>query len=332
MERIVSDFIASIEFGEVQSHGKMFVAPLFSPKDEGPEYITLREALSGKQLIVTEVDEAGSVSEVTVINRAEVAVLLLDGEELTGAKQNRVLNTTILLPPGSETVIPVSCTEQGRWFYTSDLFSDSGVVMNASLRQVKTRSVTRSLECSRQFFSDQDAVWDGIHEFSKVAECLSPTEALKDVVESRDEELEDFSSAFELMPRQRGLFVFINDKPVGFDIVSRESAYRDYHRKLVRSYAMDAVLDKDESGGEVSIEDAREFLQTALCSKEKKYRSKGLGWDYRYDGEAAVGSSLVCEGSVVHAAFFSKKDDSEDRPGERLDFMSDMRTRRNYRR
>ena len=37
----------------------------------------------------------GSVPELKVINKAEIPILLLDGEELVGAKQNRVLNTTM---------------------------------------------------------------------------------------------------------------------------------------------------------------------------------------------------------------------------------------------
>ena len=37
---------------------------------------------------------------------------MLAGEEPVGAKQNRILNTTILLKKHSETTIPVSCTKQ----------------------------------------------------------------------------------------------------------------------------------------------------------------------------------------------------------------------------
>ena len=73
-------------------------------------------------------------------------VLILDGEEIAGAKQNRVLNTTVLLKEESETIIPVSCTEQGRWHYTSDKFSDSGVVTAHKVRLYKNLSVSQSLE------------------------------------------------------------------------------------------------------------------------------------------------------------------------------------------
>ncbi len=95
----------------------------------------------GKGLVtVTEVSQSGSVPELKVVNKADVPVLLLDGEELAGAKQNRVLNTTILLMEHSETIIPVSCTEHGRWDYATPSFSESGNVMAHQLRARKASS------------------------------------------------------------------------------------------------------------------------------------------------------------------------------------------------
>lgn len=305
MERLITDFLTSIEFGEAQACKNMSIVPLFLPDVRGPEYITLREALSEKLLTVTEVDDAGLVPELNVVNGGDISVLLLGGEELFGAKQNRVLNTSVLVPPGSETVIPVSCTEQGRWFYTSDLFSESGIVLNPSLRKIKTQSVTTSLKSARRFRSDQDAVWNGIHELSKRAEFLSSTDALKDIVESRDEDLEEYADAFELLAGQRGLFVCVNGKAVGLDLVSQESAYRNYHRKLIKSYAMDAAVENIGSTEIASLEKVKKFLQEAICCSHRKYRSRGLGWDYRFEGETLAGSALVCEGNAVHMSFLS---------------------------
>lgn len=49
---------------------------------------------------MTEVSEAGSVPSLRVVNKGERAVFLLDSEELVGAKQNRILNTSVLIAAG----------------------------------------------------------------------------------------------------------------------------------------------------------------------------------------------------------------------------------------
>ena len=54
----------------------------------------LTEALVQNLIAVTEVCEGGSVPELKVVNKSGTMVLILDGEELIGAKQNRVVNTT----------------------------------------------------------------------------------------------------------------------------------------------------------------------------------------------------------------------------------------------
>ena len=97
-----------------------------------------------------------------VNNWADIRVLLLGGEELIGAKQNRVLNTTILLRKNSETVILVSCTERGGWEYISRTFAESGNMLTLSLRKRNIYSLTRSLEETRTYRGDQSALWNGI--------------------------------------------------------------------------------------------------------------------------------------------------------------------------
>ena len=66
--------------------------------------------------------ESGSVPELVVENPLAERVLLYDGEELVGAKQNRILNVSVLVEAKSTLTIPVSCVEQGRWSRTLGAF------------------------------------------------------------------------------------------------------------------------------------------------------------------------------------------------------------------
>jgi hypothetical protein len=58
---------------------------------------------------------AGQRPRAALVNKGSRPPLIVDGEELVGAKQNRVVNLTILVAAASTLKIPVSCIEAGRW-------------------------------------------------------------------------------------------------------------------------------------------------------------------------------------------------------------------------
>lgn len=304
MDRIVTNYITNLDFEEIQKFKNMSVIPLVTSLNHSNKYLTIKEALEKRLLTVTEVSPDGSVPELKVLNETDLPVLILDGEELVGAKQNRVLNTSILLKKKSETIIPVSCTEQGRWSYVSSEFAESEVVASPQVRMKKAASVTESLEYSGKFTSDQGALWDEIYLMSAQAEVRSPTDAMRDVFESKMTELDDYLKAFKYVPHQQGILVFVNGDVAGFDIISRPAAYKIVHLKLVKSYALEALLQKKDKTHEPSVDKAKEFLEEILQSEEKKYKSIGQGWDYRYKGKSMVGSALVYRKKVIHMAFF----------------------------
>src|SRR3974390_435583 len=159
MENAVKNRLQSVQFAEAQVYKNIAIVPLIAPADGTFQYRTLGEALATWDVAITEVSAAGSVPDLLVVNRAKQSVLLIDGEELAGAKQNRVLNTSILLKALCETKIPVSSTEQGRWSYTSKFFGHSGNIMAHKSRSMKTSSVHSSLESSGSYRSDQHQVW-----------------------------------------------------------------------------------------------------------------------------------------------------------------------------
>src|SRR5262245_60523945 len=91
----IARVLGNILVAEPVSHEALTVVPLLAPMLSNPHWLTLAEA--GDKVSVSEVDEAGVVAELCVTNQATSPLLLLDGEELVGAKQNRILNTTVLV-------------------------------------------------------------------------------------------------------------------------------------------------------------------------------------------------------------------------------------------
>jgi len=304
MDTIMSDHLSKLEFGELMQFENMTVIPLFTSINDSPSYLTLKEALERKVLTIMEVSDSGSVPELKVINEADIPVLILDGEELIGAKQNRTLNTTILLKEKSETIIPVSCTEQGRWSYTSREFYDSDMAASPAFRAKKASSVSANLKDFQTFRSDQGEIWDEIDKMSIQYKVQSPTRAMRDVYSSRLKELDDYLQAFKYLDNQKGLIVFINGKISGLDIVSLASAYKILHPKLVKSYALEALIMNNKETDDSLVNIARFFLEETKTCEEEKYSSIGHGWDFRYKGRYIVGSSLVHEDKVIHSAFF----------------------------
>ena len=155
----------------------------------------------------------------------------------------------------------------------------------------------------------------------------SSTGAMKDVFEGKKDDLEEYIKAFQYLPHQKGVFVFVGGEVAGWDVLSRESAFEVIFPKLVKSYAIDAVLEKGKKKGSSKkpMEEAKRFLQEIKDCKEEKYPSSGQGWDYRFEGKDKVGSALVYRKRIIHMAFF--KISNEERVGR----MSGYKRRRGYR-
>ncbi len=304
MEAVVQKSLEEINFGNIQVHAHVAVIPIIGNGNSGPDYLTMKEAMEQQFLTVTEVTEGGTVPELKVINRGQKPVLFLDGEELSGAKQNRVLNTTILLKEMSETVIPVSCTEHGRWDYRTAQFEESGHIMSAKLRRVKNASVHENLRSARSFRSDQRAVWDEIAIQAHINKISPVTGAMKDVLDAKQEDLDAFLEHMQIVAGQEGFIVLVNGEVVGMDRVSRAGSFGVLHPKLIRSYVMDALTEKPKKAKETPREKADTFLQKIAQCTEQIFDSVGYGHDYRYEGKKMVGSALAHEETVIHMAFF----------------------------
>ncbi len=316
MYDVIAKHLMSVELGELQESQGVTIFPLFAPTNTRLEYVALKTALDSGAIAVSEVTAAGVVGDLRVRNGGSSPVLLLDGEELAGAKQNRVLNTTILVGAHTEIIIPVSCTEQGRWSYVSSNFQESHSVAPPRVRRTTQRTVNASLAREMTFRADQGQVWEGVRRMAADAGVHSETGAMRDVFQERMSDLDALLGQFSIQPGQCGLLAIAGDGVLGFDLVSRPDVYAVLHTKLVRSYAMDALLSNLKPATRAAGEFAKEFLLATSTTEEKSYKSVGHGYDYRYTGEGMVGSAIAFRSEVVHTAFFAvPRDESSSSHG-----------------
>lgn len=306
MDNTLEKTLLNLTFGEAQTFNNLTLFPILSGEPSGPEYITFGSAHRSGVLRVEEISQGGSVPNVSVTNDGDIAVLLLDGEELAGAKQNRVLNTTVLLKPRSNTTIDVSCTERGRWSYTSRDFHDSGVVMARKVRTQKSKSVSASLETSQTYASNQSQVWEGIDQMQHELGTASDTSAMRDLYSARQETFRDPLAAFPRREGQCGLAFLVDRAVVGVELVSREEAYAQLHEKLVKSYVIDARPRHVAPNATPSSETVKQFVAQAAVCATASFPSVGLGTDIRLRERTLCGSALVVEDTCVHATLFSE--------------------------
>jgi len=310
MQRIV-DTIAKVRLGEAQSFKNLSVFPILGTGVGGADYITLDEALAGETAEVTEVDESGSVPELKFSNSGNKPVFLLDGEELIGAKQNRVLNLSILIPAGRTVVIPVSCVESGRWRQRSRGFSSAPRAQYAEGRAKKMSQVSASLKFSGRRASNQNAVWKDISEKFAKLKSSSWTSAMSDIYEQQSKGLDEYVNSFSPVEGQVGALFAIDGRIVGFDLFDRADTLRKLFPKLLRSYGLDALervfMAPKESEGAAppGRAGAEAFLEATAKSETEEFPAVGEGRDLRLKARGLTGAALESEKNLVHLCAFA---------------------------
>ena len=309
MKTLIAQTLEGFRLGEAMSYRNLCVFPVFAGEDAAPSYMSLKQALKKKLVEITEVSESGSVPNLKVTNNADEPVLLIDGEELAGAKQNRIVNTSLLLAAKSETIVPVSCTEQGRWRYSSPSFMESGVMMSSSLRYRKSMRVSGSLKESQGYDAKQHEVWNDVEGLHRSSGTSSRTGAMRDVYEQKEGDLGDYLKAFPLLVGQKGQIVFLNGKLLGIDSISRSDVYQDLHEKLLKSHIVEALYRESVDSDPVNLEiEANLFLKSlAETTGAEEFKPVGLGGDLRFESNAAAGAALVYGEAVVHLTAFRKE-------------------------
>ena len=306
MRQVIETTLNGVKIGDPVHFKGMSIYPLFQSAKPELDYVMLRTAFQRGWIHVTEISEGGSVPELKLFNESEYNVLILDGEELEGAKQNRVLNTSLLVLGKSDLIVPVSCTEQGRWSHVSREFGDSKKVLFKKARANKMESVHQSLKRGGGYRSDQGEVWQDISEVQVNLNAYSPTSAMKHVYDTKQSNIEEYLAAFPFQEGQCGFIAGLGGRLAGLEYISKSEGYAEVHRQLVESYTLDSLAERHLEG-ELTLATAQRFLESVWSAKAESFPSAAAGTDIRLESEDLIGAALVEKEEVIHLSAFARQ-------------------------
>lgn len=305
MSEVIQNLAGKLEFGDPVVKGNLVLFPLFTAvKGETVPYLLLEEAIKTGGLVIEEVNGDGRVNTIVMANHTGQAVLLLDGDEILGAKQNRIINATILVAAGERVEVPVSCVERGRWSDRAARFDRVGEFGYSTLRKQKAEVIACCLKRVQRFDADQHAIWDEIERKQDRMAAPSATGALHEVYRKTGDELKSMIGRLEPAEGQTGVAVFINNRFVCLDLFDRPETLPKIWEKLLRSYAMEALEEKAEKSVSPPV-DIKKILDSISSAECAVYPSVGLGHDLRLSGAGIIGAALALNNRLIHLSVFN---------------------------
>ncbi len=300
------------------------VFPVVSPYNQDTSlFLTLEEGLATGEVLVREQGSEGlarsrdgrpvytpqptgaSVNQLVLINRSKRPLLLLAGELVSGGKQDRVIGKDRIVPVGAPPLpLDVFCVEHGRWTGSSQ-FAAANTIVHPSVRE------------SAAVDQAQTKVWESVRNGTNAKAAPSAprpqissdnlqtaiagngrTEAYEKIYQSRavgvsiddfvNEVQRRFTQATSGLKNERvvGVVVAYGGEVAWSDIFASSDLFDHYWRKLLRSYAVEA-LTRPSYRQAASRENANEFLRR-LNGRETQETEPGVyRWREIKEGQLA---------------------------------------------
>jgi hypothetical protein len=248
----------------------------------------------------------GQVSRVKIINHSEHMIFLMAGEQLVGCKQNRVLNSSIMVPPKAEMPLPVTCVERGRWGYSSRAFSSAGTSSYYGLRAMMSGQAYKSYRSTGMPISDQREVWGEVSRKLNAMSSPSRSNAMQDVYRNYEAKLKELDEKLPAPTDSNAAVFVVAGVVVGSDFFDKKETLRKLWPKLIRSCSLDALERPSQDAKSTSPEDISTWLASSAKATQEPFPSPGLGQDVRIEGEDVLGASLVIDDNPIHMELFHR--------------------------
>lgn len=265
------DFYSELTVGEPEVHGNLAVYPIYLPGggEKMDDLLTMSEAMDTDRFKITELEDGAVVNSLEVRNNTGKNVVLLAGEIIRGAKQDRIVSYDTVVPPEGTFYVDAFCVEAGRWTEVSDNFAYNDEMAPSAIRG------------SAQGYGDQNKVWEEVSKCNAERGVFTESDALTASYSDEDfkEKVAEYKEAFEDIADDKnvvGVIVVSGGEIQAGDIFAGHGLFAKVWPRLLTSFAMDAAL-SDELGEVPDVSEIEEYLaQLDQADSETVYEEGDL--------------------------------------------------------
>ena len=277
---------------------------LSSIEKNNNKYLSLSEAMDKNQVQISEVNKKGLLTKLSVSNKSSDNIIILNGELIIGTqiRQDRIVDSTVLIPGYATVLINTFCGEQYRWSpRLSNKISTSESLYFSSGRANNAADINTKL-------SKQCRIWSEISEKISDFNIKSFTNSVDQIYKKKRVNVEEIVNFFKIPSEAVGVALGINNQLVNIDIFSNNCMLQIYLPKIIRSIALDSFK-KISKKSYLKKKNVHRFLrQIHQANKQKRKVIEGtLGEELQFNSESVAGSILYHKEQTVHFSAFVKE-------------------------
>ena len=277
---------------------------LSSIEKNNNKYLSFSEAIAKNQVQISEVNKKGFVTKLSVSNKSSDNIIILNGELIIGTqiRQDRIVDSTVLIPGYATVLINTFCGEQYRWSpRLSNKISTSESLYFSSGRANNAADINTKL-------SKQCRIWSEISEKISDFNVKSFTNSVDQIYKKKKVNVEEIVNFFKIPSEAVGVVLGINNQLVNIDIFSNNCMLQIYLPKIIRSIALDSFK-KISKKSYLKKKEVHRFLrQIHQANKQKRKVVEGtLGEELQFNSESVAGSILYHKEQTVHFSAFVKE-------------------------
>ena len=277
---------------------------LSSIEKNNNKYLSFSEAMAKNQVQISEVNKEGLLTKLSVSNKSSDNIIILNGELIIGTqiRQDRIVDSTVLIPGYATVLINTFCGEQYRWSpRLSNKISTSESLYFSSGRANNAADINTKL-------SKQCRIWSEISEKISDFNVKSFTNSVGQIYKKKKVNVEEIVNFFKIPSEAVGVALGINNQLVNIDIFSNNCMLQIYLPKIIRSIALDSFK-KISKKSYLKKKEVHRFLrQIHQANKQKRKVVEGtLGEELQFNSESVAGSILYHKEQTAHFSAFVKE-------------------------